>query len=329
MDKKDYKKFGGRIGNLTSNSFIWLAGDHMLVCEDSQFIEKYKRFYFKDIQALIVKRTINSLITSIVLFILTAGSLWFLAHARKGWNIFWEILAGIEFFILMVNIVKGQSCLTYIQTAVQKERLKGIKRVKRVEKLLKSIGPLIRSFQGEIDPQLFEAQYEGLLEKAQKAQALQPPPIEQDSLLHTVLFFVFLIWSLLVGAVYLYSNVVIYIVILVIYAILAILSIMAVVKQTRIKIKPAIRNWTWGALVVMVVSLILGYFTLCFAIGFTSTRASHDVDPYSMTMDILKYIPDNHVIRTIILIVFYTSLLIGIVGVFLSARPRGVDKPSV
>ena len=97
MDKKEYRKLGRSTGNIASYSSIWLAGDHFLVCEDSGFIEKYKRFYFKDIQALIVKKTNKGIIISLVLFVLTMFCLWFLAHASRRWNVFWEILSGFLF----------------------------------------------------------------------------------------------------------------------------------------------------------------------------------------------------------------------------------------
>ena len=188
MDKKEYRRFGGRVGGLVSHSSIWLADDHLLDCKDSFFTERYRRFYFKDIQALVVNKTIESLMTTLLASIFAMGSLWFLSHATKGWFIFWSIVTGFFFIILVVNILKGQSCRTFIQTAVQKEQLSGINRIKEIENLLVIIKPAIQSFQGEIGPQDLEVKYEEYLEKSLKVQAGQSQPIEQDSTLHTMLF---------------------------------------------------------------------------------------------------------------------------------------------
>ena len=323
MDKKVYRKFSGRRGGLAAYSSIWLAVDHMLVCEDSLFIERYKRFYFKDIQALTVKKTDKSFIVDLVFFVLTMASFWFLAHAAKGWNIFWGIIAALFFFNLVINIFKGQNCKVFVQTAVQEEELKGLDRVKKFEKFLKMIRPLIQSFQGEMDPQILETKYEEYFEKAQRAQAHSSQDKEQDSLLHTALFLLFFVWSFLIGAAYFFNNGILHAMVIIIYAVLVILNILAVVKQLRINIKPAIRVWAWVSMASMGIFLMMGYIALII-FGMESAKSHRDLDLYS-NMDILRYLPDNHIGKAIILIAFVVALLLGIVGLLLSARPRSKE----
>src|SRR5580698_2302749 len=40
-----------------TRSALWLGGDHLLLVETSGFTENYKRFYFRDIQAITVQET--------------------------------------------------------------------------------------------------------------------------------------------------------------------------------------------------------------------------------------------------------------------------------
>src|SRR3954469_9427386 len=51
----------------TSSSSLWLGKDHLLVVESNGYSEKYRRFYFKDVQALIICKTKMGLIRAIVL----------------------------------------------------------------------------------------------------------------------------------------------------------------------------------------------------------------------------------------------------------------------
>ena len=328
MDKKEYRRFGGRVGGLVSHSSIWLADDHLLDCKDSFFTERYRRFYFKDIQALVVNKTIESLMTTLLASIFAMGSLWFLSHATKGWFIFWSIVTGFFFIILVVNILKGQSCRTFIQTAVQKEQLSGINRIKEIENLLVIIKPAIQSFQGEIGPQDLEVKYEEYLEKSLKVQAGQSQPIEQDSTLHTMLFLLFTVWSLMIGMVYSFNNGIFHHMILVVYMALVILNVMAVVKQSRINMKPTIKNWAWVSLASLCITTVVGYITLFIVMGElarTYHRFGSYSDPYSQ-LDFMKYILDHNIGKTVVLVAFPVTFLIGIIGLILSARLKRENK---
>jgi len=326
MDKKEYRRLGGRGRDFNGYSSIWLADDHLLFCEAS-YIEKYKRFYFKDIQTLMVKKTKSSLVTTIVALVLAIGSLLLLADAKKGWDIFWGILAGFFFFILLINIIKGQSCKAYIQTAVQKEELKGLVRVKKFEKFLKIVEPLVRSFQGEMDLNTLGIKYEESLAKSPQRQTHQPPPTGQDSLLHTVLFSSFIVLSFFIGVVYFFNNVVLYLLVAVVYLMALVLNIRAVVKQFKINFGPVLRNWAWVSLGGLGMFILMGYVSL-FTLSFTNALA-HRHSPMFTNEDLINAIPDNHFVKGIILAAFAVSLLIGIVGLVLSARPRAHAKPLV
>src|SRR4051794_11160105 len=41
----------------TGNGSLWLGPDHLLCIDSSGYTENYKRFYFRDIQALFIRET--------------------------------------------------------------------------------------------------------------------------------------------------------------------------------------------------------------------------------------------------------------------------------
>jgi hypothetical protein len=51
------------------------------------------------------------------------------------------------FSVLAFNVVKGPTCATHIQTAVQKEKLHSMVRINKAQKIMDSVKPLILGVQ--------------------------------------------------------------------------------------------------------------------------------------------------------------------------------------
>src|SRR5438093_13233817 len=49
-----YRKLPGARRTPLRKATLWLAGDHILSVDSHRFSEEYKRYYFKDIQAIVV-----------------------------------------------------------------------------------------------------------------------------------------------------------------------------------------------------------------------------------------------------------------------------------
>jgi hypothetical protein len=132
-----------------SRTSLWLGPDHLLVVDSGGFTETYKRFYFRDIQAIVVQKTTNATIVNIVLTILLVPTLTLgIASQTTGLKIFFLMWSGFFFFILLVNLLRGQSCRCFLRTAVQTEELPPLNRVRRARKVLGEIRPLIAAAQG-------------------------------------------------------------------------------------------------------------------------------------------------------------------------------------
>jgi hypothetical protein len=133
---------------------LWLGPDHLLVVDSSGYSETYKRFYFKDIQGIVMRPTIVGRVTNAVLglplVLLIIGAL----AAEQTEDMFLCLFFGAFFAIpLVVNLVKGATCQTELFTAVQSEELVSLHRVRLTRKVLAQLQPLIAAAQGELKPE--------------------------------------------------------------------------------------------------------------------------------------------------------------------------------
>ena len=107
------------------------------------FVEEYKRFYFHDIQALIVHKTESWKVWNIVFACLGALFLIMAIASDGSGATIAAIMAILMVMIMAVNFFKGPSCAAYIQTAVQNEKLHSMVRLKKTQKVLDTLKPLI------------------------------------------------------------------------------------------------------------------------------------------------------------------------------------------
>jgi hypothetical protein len=162
-----------------SNGSLWLGTDHLLSIDSTGYTENYKRFYFRDIQAITIEKTrtwqIWNFIWGTSIFISVA-----LAVATKpagppsGWSadgmVGLFVCGGISLLLLiffLINLLLGATCKCYLRTAVQIEELSSLRRIRKTSQILEKIRPLIAAAQGgELTPQ----------NVAEKMREQIPPP---------------------------------------------------------------------------------------------------------------------------------------------------------
>jgi hypothetical protein len=127
---------------------LWQASDHFLFVESQRCIESYRRFYFTDLQAVIVRRTARGGLINIIGF-LAVGLFALIAVAsgiqEAGWLVFWTFMAAIPVGIMITNVIKGPTCICFFKTAVQTEEIPSLKRQKRVDKIIAIINRKLAS----------------------------------------------------------------------------------------------------------------------------------------------------------------------------------------
>jgi hypothetical protein len=132
-------------------SSLWLGPDHLLSIDSTGYTEEYKRFYYRDIQAITIRRTsrrgIGGLLIMPPLFIF---SLLTVFVNEPGLQIFFGIIAGVLGLMLVYNFAAGPTTVCYLRSAVQTEELPAMNRLRRARKALARLQPLIAAAQGEL-----------------------------------------------------------------------------------------------------------------------------------------------------------------------------------
>ena len=136
---------GHQIGSYTR---LYRGADHLLQVSSVTFSENYKRFYFRDIQAFVVLRT-NDWIVVIGLLLMLALVLTGLA-VGVGDSVGSVVLGSFAALLLILALVvglRGPSCRCHVRTAVQTEKIPSLNRLRRAEKILAELAPLITAAQ--------------------------------------------------------------------------------------------------------------------------------------------------------------------------------------
>ena len=183
MSEKEYARLtrsavyssGRLVVALSSRQSLWLAQDHLLSIRSNRFIEEYKRFYFRDIQALTIRKTRRRQLWNIVLclLMLICVGLFMSQMTQSGfsrdlWP--WFVLLALVGVPLLINNLRGPSCTCYIRTAVQVEELPSLNRLRKVHKIVQRIRPLITAAQGELTADQLSS---GMQELAQATAAAE------------------------------------------------------------------------------------------------------------------------------------------------------------
>ena len=132
-------------------SRLYLGPDHLLLVEIEGYDEKYRRFYFRDVQTIAVRRDMRRLAVNLLLSVIWGLlSLALIGPALQGW--FYPLgLVSVAFLILiLVNTLRGATCAAYISTAAGTKRLYALHRIPLARRSLQEIRPLIQRAQEDL-----------------------------------------------------------------------------------------------------------------------------------------------------------------------------------
>ena len=149
----------GLVAVSATRSRLWLGNDHLLAVDSTGYTEEYKRFYFRDIQAVSLYQTRRGPVTNVICAAI-GGLFYMFALAQSGGlaAFLWTI-AGLFLTVVLANSLAGPTCVAHIKTAVQTEELPSLRRVWQTRKILKRLRPLIAAAQGELTPEEIAARY--------------------------------------------------------------------------------------------------------------------------------------------------------------------------
>lgn len=148
-----YKKLPGTGSGALARHRLWEGPDHLLMVTSWPTGEGYKRFFFRDIQAIVIRQNARRMVMNIVLFILallTAGP--FLIFGENDAWIAAAVIGGFWLLFIIINTLLGPSCETRIQTAIQTESITSLVRLRTSLKVLARVQPHIIAAQAEPEP---------------------------------------------------------------------------------------------------------------------------------------------------------------------------------
>jgi len=255
-----------------ATSRLYLADDHLLRVNSSGWSEKYRRFYFNDIQALNISlNTGQKFWVAIHITICALFLLWLLAIDSTGWRIFVGCCALFFAVKAVIHLARGPMCMTQIRTRIGAEPLPSLKRWKKASQVLELLRPRIQAAQGALNPadvpqRLADAGSRAVFRQSVPvtpfARAAAVPTPQENNYrggLHAWTFSVFLV-DAAVQALRVFSPGVLA-ALLVTCATLAAagLTVVALVKQARSSLSVSLRIVTWLALGLVVISFVSGY----------------------------------------------------------------------
>jgi hypothetical protein len=162
-----YRKLLGPAVGVFSTITLWQGASHVLQVTAWPSGESYRRFFYRDIQAIVVRRSNGRMRTNIVLGIISGLLVAGLGIAAAssgidtltdGFAIFCEIVLGICLLWMLLNTLFGPTCTLHIQTAIQFERLPTVRRERGARKLLARLEPLVTAAQADAAAETASAQ---------------------------------------------------------------------------------------------------------------------------------------------------------------------------
>ena len=158
-----YRKLPGRSIAFSGIGRLWLADDHVLEAESLLVHERYRRFFLKDVAAIVVRRTRARLWWNVAHGVLgfggaaLAGGLWWSGTFVKEQEprvvlwIFAGMIAPFALFFLilfLINSLLGPTCRCHVQTtAAGSHALAAPTRLRAARRLLARVTPLIEAAQ--------------------------------------------------------------------------------------------------------------------------------------------------------------------------------------
>ena len=271
------RRTGGCVSVGAPISTIWLADDHLLLRESIYGLsETYKRFYFRDVQAIVIRRSPRwiawiSVWTILCLF-------FFGCSVTSNWRVkAWPVLSVICFVLTMIQLVRGPTCVTHLVTAVQRELLGSLNTLRKARRALKTLVPLIEAKQGKLDLEALadsnslpgrptsagRPAVPSTVIDERPAAAAHPPVVPSQlsrlSLPHLLLFSA----TLTGGAAALWESFrpspASMISAAVLLAAIIILSVVALVAQGRRRINTAISSLTWTIMIGYIAAWLIIY----------------------------------------------------------------------
>jgi hypothetical protein len=163
-----YRRLPGRRRGIISGASLWMGSDHILLVKSAWFREEYKRFYLRDIQAIVMAPCARfyfsrpMLIFALMWMMFALGVLVNVVYTPSdGWA--FSIAIGwcastLAMLAVWLGVSLAGSCRCRLHTAVSKDDLPSLYRRRTVRRFLRRVQPLIEQVQGAVPAGWAEAE---------------------------------------------------------------------------------------------------------------------------------------------------------------------------
>ena len=150
-----YRRLPGTGSGVFEHVRLYQAADHLLQVSSSGFTETYRRFYFRDLQAITLRESMHGKVWNGVWGFLAFLPAIIALQVSNPAAIVWLGITGILLLLLVINMARGPTCVCQVRTAVQTRPLPSLNRVRRANKVIAQLRPLIETAQGTLPPEEF------------------------------------------------------------------------------------------------------------------------------------------------------------------------------
>lgn len=172
-EQHNYEPLPGTHWSSLAATTAYVGEDHVLIVRRSLFAERYRRFYFRDIQAVIVRESPLAWILG-ALIGLIVGVLVLLHLDGGGMGVL--LAAGGLTAMLLLHLAGGRACQCHIQTEMNRQRIPTVGRTRVAERFLAVLRQHITAAEGELSPEQVRRQVAEDLRRGPTPPPLQPPP---------------------------------------------------------------------------------------------------------------------------------------------------------
>lgn len=151
---------------------LYLGPDHLLLVRSSRFEERYQRFYFKDMQALILTGLPNRTWLQASLGVL-AGSIFLLALTvvpNPAWRGLLGVVGAFPAAIALADYLRGPRCRMLIKTPVSNEFLPPVSRLTVAQFVISRLKPAVEQVQQGV--------WNSEMTPASGPPVMVPPPLD-------------------------------------------------------------------------------------------------------------------------------------------------------
>jgi hypothetical protein len=307
-----YRRLPGRSGVFVRDS-LWMGADHLLSVRRNPFSESYRRYYFADIQAIVITELPNVWAPygyGVSMFLIAASAA--LEYVRHP---VWAALCAVASLVAFLVSWRSADCACYLQTSVSTELLPSLRRREDAAKAVAFLKVEVERTQGSVSTELLEAPPSNA--RAVRAAAAKPALRHCSGRAHWVAFGLMLVrgaigFVSLKGAVSLPWSIASGVV----GTIILLSLVLAAIQQRHSDLALGVRRLVYVTLATYVVSGLVSFAVSIYIVSQLGPRATSQA------------IIDNPALRTYELFDLIGFWVLGCIGlIFMVRHQRALRTP--